>query len=125
MSNTDLAEHLFTALQNNDMDTTRDCCAPDFRGSQNGGPEMSLDALLQFAGAVNAALPDFRYENPIRTTTDSGFVEEHLVRASRPDGGQLSVMVCVVAEVSNGKITTLREYVYTGAAAGLLKALGR
>lgn len=123
MNATDLAEQLFTAFQNNDLETARGLCADDFRGSQNGGPEMDRDTLLKFTGAVNAVVPDFRYEEAVRSATDTGFVEEHRVRGTLPDGSELDLMVCVIGEVENGKITVLREYVDSAKAVGLLKAL--
>ncbi len=123
MTGPDLAKQLFHAFENNDLERARECCAENFRGSQNGGPEMDRDRLLQFTGVVNAVVPDFRYEEAIRSATETGFVEEHRVRGTLPDGGQIDLMVCVVGEVSDGKITVLREYVDTAAAAGLMKAL--
>lgn len=125
MTNTDLAEQLFTALQSGDMDAVRALCSPDFRGSQNGGPAMNLETLIGFTTAVHAAVENFRYEDAVRTETATGFIEEHRVRARLPDGGELDMMVCVIGEVADGKIIRLREYADTGAAAGLLKALGR
>ncbi len=84
---------------------------------------MDRDRLLKFTGMVNAVVPDFRYEEAVRSGTETGFVEEHRVRGTLPDGSQLDLMACVVGEVSDGKITVLREYVDTAAAGGLMKAL--
>ncbi len=124
MTATDLAEKLFSALQNNDLEHARECCAEHFRGSQNGGPTMDRDTLLKFTAAVNATVPDFGYEDTVRSATATGFVEEHRVRGTLPNGKQLDLMVCVVGEVREEKITALREYVDTQAAVGLLEALG-
>lgn len=84
---------------------------------------MDVTTLMQFTGAVHAVIPDFRYEDPVRWSTQSGFVEEHNVCGTLPDGDTFKLVLCVVGEVADGKITKLREYVDTGAAAGLLKAL--
>lgn len=123
MTPTQIAENLFAAFQNGDLEAAKALCADDFRGSQNGGPAMDRDTLLKFTGAVNAVVPDFRYEEAIRSATETGFIEEHRVRGTLPDGEQLDLTVCVVGEVVDGKIIVLREYADTAAAAGLLRAL--
>ena len=123
MTNTQLAELLFSALARGDATQVRGLCASDLEASQNNGPSMNLDSLLAFAGAVANVVQEFRYEDAIRSTTETGFVEEHSVRGTLPDGSALELAVCVVADVRDGKITSLREYVDTAAAAGLLAAL--
>lgn len=123
MDNITLCRRFFTALETNDLATAKDLCAETFAGSQNGGPAMNRDTLMQFTGAVHTVVPDFRYENTVCTATENGFVEEHDVCGTLPDGSTFKLVLCVLADVADGKITALREYVDTGAAAGLLKAL--
>ncbi|MBK81699.1 MAG: hypothetical protein CMQ43_12400 [Gammaproteobacteria bacterium] len=123
MPHTDLADQLFAAFENADADAVRALCAPDFSGRQNLGPSMNLDNLIRFSLAVSGVVPDFRYEDRVVTATESGFVEEHMVCGTLPDGSALRLAACVVAEVQDGRIASLREYLDTAAAAGLLKAL--
>ena len=124
MSATELAAKLFGAFESGDMEAARACCAEDFRGNQNGGPWADRETLLKFSGAVKKAVPDFRYEEITCSATETGFVEEHAVRGTLPDGSKLDLMLCVVAEVADGKISELREYLDSRAGAGLFKALG-
>lgn len=123
MDNTKICRTLFDALQGNDMDTVKSLCADTFVSSQNGGSPMDLPLLMQFTAAVHGVVPDFRYENPVCTATDTGFVEEHDVCGTLPDGDTFKLVLCVVGEVEGGKVTHLREYVDSRAAAGLIKAL--
>ena len=123
MDSTKLAEKLFEALAKCDDDTVRKLCARDFRASQNGGPAMDLETLLGFNAAVHKVVRNFRYENPVRSATETGFVEEHAVRGTLADGSRLDLQICVVAEVSGGKVATLREYIDNKAAEGLIRAL--
>ena len=123
MDNQQIAEKLFTAFETGDMDTVRDICAPGFRARQNLKNEFDVETLIQFSKAVSAIVSDFRYEDVNRYATESGFVEEHIVRGTLPNGGQLTLAACVVADVEHGKIVHLREYVDTEAAAGLSAAL--
>jgi len=123
MENTQLAVSIFDAFTRGDPDAVRSLCAPDFRASQNGGPAMNLETLLGFTAAVLKVVKGFRYEDAVRSATATGFVEEHAVRGTFPDGSPLDLAVCVVAVVKDGKITHVREYFDSKAAEGLVKAL--
>ena len=124
MGNAEIAKALFDALSSDDDQAVRALCAPDMSVRQNNNPPMGLDALLRFNGAVHRVVKDFRYEGAVRSATTTGFVEEHAVRGTLPDGKALDLQACVVADVRGGKVTGVREYVDTGAAADLIAALG-
>ena len=121
--NEKLARALFDAFEAGDIAAARELCADDFAGSQNGGPAMDREALLGFVAAVHARVENFRYEEIECAATATGFVEEHAVRATLPDGQELDLKLCVVGTVVDGKITSLREYLDTAKAAALAKAL--
>ena len=123
MSHTDLAEKLFNAFEKGDEAAVRSLCGPEFKAIQNHAPAMDLDSLLRFSLAVNNIVKDFHYEDAIRTETTHGFIEEHSVHGTLPDGSALKLSACVVAEVRQGKIVELREYLDGSAARGLIKAL--
>lgn len=93
------------------------------RVRQNSGPTISLNSMLRFNAAVGRVVNGFRYEDAVRSATPGGFVEEHAVRGTLPDGSPLDLTVCVVADVADGKVTNFREYVDSAAAAGLTAAL--
>jgi ketosteroid isomerase-like protein len=90
---------------------------------QNGAPAMSLKDLQGFNHSVHKVVPDFHYEDSVCAVTATGFVEEHRVCGTLPDGKALNLFACVVGDVVDGKIVALREYVDGFAARGLLKAL--
>lgn len=120
---TSIARAMFDAFEAGDMHAARAILADDFTGSQNGGPAMNRDVLLGFSSAVKAAVPDFRYGEIVCAATPDGFVEEHTVRGTLPDGEALELRLCVVGTVADGKVTSLREYLDSAGAAGLAKAL--
>ncbi len=123
MNNIELAQALFDAFQSGNDASARNLCSPELTAIQNHRPAMGLDDLLAFSAAVRRLVPDFRYEAARRTDTPTGFVEEHSVRGTLPDGSKLRLPACVIGEVRDGKIIELREYVDGAAAAGLAKAL--
>ena len=121
----DIAASLFQAFIDGDKETARGLLAEDFEGIQNGGPPMDRATLLKFAAAFRSVVQGYRYENAVCSATPTGFVEEHDVCGTLPDGTELRIPACVVAEVSDGRITRLREYLDTAKAAAVMKALGQ
>lgn len=122
MTPTEVADRFFAAAGAADLDGIRACCSPDVVANQNGAPGMPLKGLLAFVGAVKQAAPDFRYENRVVQETADGFVEEHDVAATTILGEDLRMAVCVVATVTDGKMTSMREYLDSAAAGPLLRA---
>lgn len=123
MDNAEIAKQLFAALAGQDEAGVRRLCAPDMRVRQNNGRPMSLDTLLRFNAAVGRTVKEFRYEDAVRCATDTGFVEEHAVRGTLPDGTALELAVCIVATVKDGLVTDVREYLDSAASTGLAAAL--
>ena len=125
MGHAEIAKALFEAFAAQDDAAVRALCAPDLRARQNNGAPMDLETLLGFNSAVHRVVKDFRYADAVRSATAAGFVEEHAVRATLPDGTSLDLAVCVVADMRDDRIAELREYFDTAAAAGLIAALAK
>jgi len=123
MENTQLSAELFAALAANDAQRVGELCHADLSAIQNGGPAMTLRHLIGFTASVMQVVTEFRYENAVRGATPSGFVEEHDVCCTLPDDSTMRLKVCVVADVRDGKISALREYFDSAAAAGMVAAL--
>lgn len=123
MSNEKLAEALFDAFANADAEAVRQICSPELEARQNDGELIMLEPLIAFSLAVHGVVKNFRYEEAVRSATGGGFVEEHLVRGTLPDGSELRLPVCVVANVRDGEVTHIREYFDSASAAGLIQAL--
>lgn len=123
MNAVDTCEALFGAFTEGNETAIRALCAEDLVAIQNGAPPMKLNSLIRFTLAVTNKIKDFHYEDTIRSATASGFVEEHNVCGTLPNGEPLRIAACVVGEINQGKITFLREYLDTAAAAGLIAAL--
>lgn len=123
MGNEEIAKALFEAFAAKDDQDVRNLCAPDLRARQNNGTAMDLGTLLGFNRAVHGVIRDFRYEDAVRSATVAGFVEEHVLRGTLPDGTTINLALCVVADIHDGEITELREYFDSASAAGLIAAL--
>lgn len=75
---------------------------------------------MGFAKAVHAVVTDFRYADPVRSATKTGFVQEHLVRGTLLSGPALNL---VVGEMRGERIAAAREYFDSSSAAELLAEL--
>lgn len=123
MENTEIARSLFQAFSDGDTEAVRRFCAPGLQARQNLNPPFGLDALIALSTGVKQLVPDLHYVNAIRAATAGGFVEEHDVCGTLPNGEKLKIAACVVAEVRAGQVHNLREYLDTAAAGGLMRAL--
>ena len=118
-----IARQFFAAAEAGDTKDLREVCAPDMTARQNNASAMGLTDLLHFTLAVKRAIPDFHYENCICSGTDSGFVEEHDIVGTLPDGNRLFMRLCVVAIIEGGQIVSMHEYADSYGARGLIKAV--
>ena len=125
MDHTQIARALFDALAQTDDQRVRALCAPAMTVRRNGGEPMDLEMLLRFNRLVHGVVSGLRYEDVVCAPTADGFVEEHAVRGTLADGTAINLAACIVASVSSGLVTSVREYVDTAAAAPMLAALSR
>ena len=123
MNHAMIAQALFAALAQTDDQRVRALCSPAMLLRQNGGKPMDLETLLRFNRRVHGVVSGFRYEEVVCAETTSGFVEEHRVRGTLPNGILIDFPACIVAEVCDRLVISVREYADTTAAAPMLAAL--
>jgi ketosteroid isomerase-like protein len=115
----EVARRFFAAVERGDIDTVSSIYHPNaiiwhnYDGLETG-PAENIKVL---EGFIKRA-PRRRYANPRLITTPRGFVQQHVLEATRVDGRQLSLPACVIAEVTEGRITRLDEYFDTAPLAG-------
>ena len=111
MNANDVADQLFAAIEAGDIDAVRSLYAPDVAVWHNtDGLTQSLDDNLRVLGWMSKHLPGTRYTGVRRAVTDSGFVQQHVLVATNRAGRNVAVPACIVAEVVDGRITRLDEY---------------
>ena len=123
MGAVDIARALFGAFEASDMAKVRSICCDDLVAWQNNQHRMSLDTLVKFSSLVADRVTSFRYEDVICVPTENGFVEEHRVRGTTPNGTELDLAICIVGVIEGDEIIELREYFDTACAAALADAL--
>jgi uncharacterized protein len=107
----DVADALMDAIERGDIDGVATLYAPDIQVWLNTeGVAQDRDANLRTLGWVVGNLRDRRYEDIRRQRTDTGYVQQHVLRATTASGTQVAVPACLVVTVDGDLITRIDEY---------------
>ena len=105
-----VADDLFASIEKGDIDGVRALYAPNAVIWHNtDGIEQNADQNLAVLQWVIDNLADRAYDDVRRSEFDGGFVQQHVLRFTR-NGVRQEVPACIVAAVSDGKITRIDEY---------------
>ncbi len=116
-----LADRFFAAIPKGDLETVRAIYAPDARIWHNNDQQtQDVEQNLAVLGWVTKNISGLRYEDVRRQVTPSGFVQQHVLRGSAPNGTPLEIPACILCTVVNGRITRLDEYLDSAQIAPLL-----
>jgi ketosteroid isomerase-like protein len=116
-----LADRFFDAIDRHDEAALRELYTPDVAVWHNhDGLEQRLEVNLKVLGWLHRTVADKRYEDVRRMPTPTGFVEQHVLRGTAPDGEPLEVPACLVVTVRDGRISRVEEYVDSAHIAALL-----
>jgi ketosteroid isomerase-like protein len=120
MSSTDtefrrLCHALFDAIEAGDIQGVDRCYAPEMTLWFNGtGESMSREANLEVLAQGTGLHRRRTYNDRIVNTFADGFVAHYTVNVVTHKGAEVALSACLVAEVRDGKITKLFEYLDTG-----------
>jgi uncharacterized protein len=122
----EVAGRLFSAIEAGDLDVVRSLYAPDVAIWHNhDGAVQTVDENLRTLTWMTKHLPGVRYTQVRRSTTDSGFVQQHVLVARNRAGRVIQVPACIVADVVDGRITRLDEYLDSAHIAALMETPAR
>jgi ketosteroid isomerase-like protein len=117
----DLARRLFTAVAAGDLDAVRAIYAPDaviWHNTDGVGQtvEQNLAVLAWLAQNVTGT----RYDDVRLQATETGFVQQHVMRGRTSGDAEITLPGCIVCTVAGGRITRLDEYLDSAHLAPLL-----
>ena len=116
-----LAERFMTAVTAGDIRTVREIYVDDaVIWHNNDRSSQGVEENLRVLEWMQRNIADVRYEEVQRLATDSGFVEQHVLRGRTLMGAELDVPACLVCTVVEGRITRLEEYLDSAHLAPLL-----
>jgi ketosteroid isomerase-like protein len=110
-----LCHTLFDAIEHGDFGTVEACYAPELTmwfnvTGQESRREDNLAALVKGQGLHRRRL----YNDRIVNTFDDGFVVQYTCNVVGHDGTNVALAACLVAEVHDGKIVKMFEYLDSG-----------
>jgi uncharacterized protein len=115
-----VANQFFDGLLTGDLGALEAACAPGavlwINLAEN---DRSLEASLPAFARLHGKVPDLRMEAVRRRGIEGGFIEQHVLTGTMPNGEILHVVGCFVGTVEEGRITRLEEYVDGGQARAL------
>ncbi len=116
----DFAERFIGAIQAGDVEAVRASYAPDAKIWHNhDGVEQTVDQNLKVLAWFARTLPGRRYRVLRREALPDGFLQQHVLEASLPDGTDWAMDACVVVRMRDGLIVRLDEYIDSAQAAAL------
>lgn len=111
-----LAERFFKAIEDGDVETVRSIYAPDAVIWHNSDPPgeratgQSAAENLEVIANLPQRITNLKYEVFQREATQSGFVQQHVLRGTMLNGEPFVLPACIICYVENGRITRLDEY---------------
>ena len=106
----DFAERFVGAIQVGDVAGMRACYAPGAKIWHNSDNiEQTLDDNVKVLEWFIRTLPDRNYRVVRREALKDGFLQQHVLEATLPDGQKWAMAACVVVKMENGLITRLDE----------------
>jgi ketosteroid isomerase-like protein len=119
------AKKFVGAIQSGDTDTVRACYHPDAKLWHNtDGVEQTVDQNMKVLDWFIRTLPDRNYRVTRLEALPDGFLQQHVLEATLPDGTRWAMDACVVVRIENGLITRLDEYLDSAKSAAL-RSFGR
>ena len=110
-----LCHRLFDALERGDVDAIDACYGPNMTMWANFTmQETTRDENLQAVEAGKALHRRRTYNDRQIHTFSDGFVAQYTVNVVTHDGTDVALSACLVAEVHDGKIAKLMEYLDSG-----------
>ena len=106
-----LADRMFRAIEEGDLDALRACYAPGFVAWTNfDDREGDIEGSLKTVGWLCTKLGDRRYDVRRREVIEGGFLQEHVLRGTAPDGTEIAMPAAIVATCEGGVIVRVHEY---------------
>ena len=118
----DVARRLMAAIQSGDVAAVDALYADDMIGWRSfDRKELGKRSMLRVIEYLVKHVRDLHYEAIRLEPTPSGYVQQHVLHATAPDGTRVEAPACLVVRVEGGQISRLEEYLDSVAIAPLLR----
>ncbi len=118
----ELADRLFAAIEAGDTAAVAELYAPDVKVWHNYDQiEQGRDANLATLGWMSRKVAGIRYEEVRREVLPDGFLQQHILRGTAPDGTALEVPAILRIYCADGTIGRIEEYLDTAQVSSLMR----
>lgn len=124
-----VGERFFGAIEAGDIETLREIYHPDVviwhnsDGLERRERGQNREDNLALLSVLTGIAKDWKYDVWFREATESGLVQQHTLRCSLPSGEALAIPVCIVLQITDGRITRLDEYIDSAQTRPMIEAL--
>lgn len=116
----ELADQLFRSIERGDLSVVRSLYADDIVIWANfDDREQDAERSMRILEWMCSKLTHRQYEIRRRELIPGGFLQEHVLRGTAPDGSDIAMPACIVATVGDGVITRIHEYLDPAGVAAL------
>ena len=118
-----IAKQLIDAITAGDREAIERLYHAEMVGWQNfSGRELNRRQMVKIIGLVMSSVKDLRYDEIRVDVTPRGYVQQHVLCATAPDGSAIRCPACLVVGLSGDQIVRIDEYMDAAAIAPLLRA---
>jgi len=111
-----LAERFFAAIESTDIETIREIYHPECVIWHSSDPlearekGLGVDQNVQSLATLQDRVIGAKFDVLQREATETGFVQQHILRGTMPNGEPFVMPSCMICVVEDGRITRLDEY---------------
>lgn len=111
---------LFDTVENGNLEDLHQIFAPGALVWHNTDDALTdIPTTIRNLETIRAGATEFRYEDIRRSPTPEGFVQQHTLIVTMPDGRAIRDMCCCICTVTNGRIERMDAY-HDSAATGAM-----
>jgi ketosteroid isomerase-like protein len=120
------ADAFIAAIERGDVEAAKACYAPGAVIWHNfDNAEQSVDDNMKVLAWFARKLTDRHYRIVRREVLADGFLQQHVMEATLPDGRPFRMPACCVIRMKDGLITRLDEYLDSAQSAVLMEFRGK
>jgi ketosteroid isomerase-like protein len=116
-----LADRFFAAIEAGECETVDKLYSPDATVWHNYDQvDQEREQNIKVLAWLCRRVPGLRYDEIRRVVTPDGFVQQHVLRGTAPDGSPLEVPAMMRVYCADGRITRVEEYLDTAQTTALM-----
>lgn len=107
----DAGHRLFHTVEHGDLNDLRQIFADGAMVWHNTDEKLTdVEHAIRTLGILRSTATEFRYDDIVRLPTPTGFVQQHTLLITMPDGTHIRDLCANICTVEHGRITRMDAY---------------